>query len=488
MAYVQEPSKDIVDVRELFTTRICLGVTAASHVDMVLGDGARERGALADEIPGDEAHAGIGFVIDPGSRLPVRFRAAYVSDDEIDELVTRCATWARPGDVIDLAQRRDEPPTTGRRGRRRGHRRAGGGAGVMRTLDPTRTPEYRAAMTVIVGACALAALGSVIPAVEYAANVGMAGLAILAAAGDRAAAAGAVRARTPRGRRRRPHRRRLARRPPPHARPTAQHGDPRGCRDVGRHRLGRRDLAQNHGRSSPSASVPPGCGARPAGSPSASSPPCWLSCGPSASSPANGPTRPARPGGGPHDRRRGRRRRDAGQLDLFGDPPPRSAAPGSGRPSRIESNDVDLMVTVAANAVRCGYLLVGAAERVYARTDADDQVARVPRYEEDAVHQLLRRRWLTLGAAHRVTCGAAHLSAPPCSSRRPPADRIARWDRLQRPPSWPDQHHHPDPGDGPTRRPEHRGRGRARSTTTGGPDDHHPDDRSIDSPTSYDLT
>src|SRR4029079_16657742 len=108
MGYVQEPTKDIVDVRELFTTRICLAVTAASHVDMVLGDGARERGALADEIPGDEAHAGIGFVIDQGSRLPVRFRAAYVSDEEIDELVTRCAAWARPGDVIDLAQRRDE--------------------------------------------------------------------------------------------------------------------------------------------------------------------------------------------------------------------------------------------------------------------------------------------------------------------------------------------------------------------------------------------
>jgi S-DNA-T family DNA segregation ATPase FtsK/SpoIIIE len=107
IGYVQEPSKDIVDVRELFTTRICLGVSAASHVDMVLGDGARERGALADEIPGDEAHAGIGFVIDSGSRLPVRFRAAYVADEEIDELVTRCATWARPGDVIDLAKRRD---------------------------------------------------------------------------------------------------------------------------------------------------------------------------------------------------------------------------------------------------------------------------------------------------------------------------------------------------------------------------------------------
>jgi hypothetical protein len=50
----------------------------------------------------------------------------------------------------------------------------------MRTLDPSRTPEYRAAMTLIVGACTLAALGSAIPAVDYAANVGMAGLGILA--------------------------------------------------------------------------------------------------------------------------------------------------------------------------------------------------------------------------------------------------------------------------------------------------------------------
>ena len=102
MGYVQEPSKDVIDIRELFTTRVCLGVTAASHVDMVLGDGARERGALADEIPGDELHAGIGFVVDATSRLPVRFRAAFVSDDEIDELVERCQPWARPGDVIEM--------------------------------------------------------------------------------------------------------------------------------------------------------------------------------------------------------------------------------------------------------------------------------------------------------------------------------------------------------------------------------------------------
>ena len=48
-----------------------------------------------------------------------------------------------------------------------------------------------------------------------------------------------------------------------------------------------------------------------------------------------------------------------GQLDLFGSPTTAPAIPAQRPPSRIESNDVDLMVTVAANAVRCGYLLVG---------------------------------------------------------------------------------------------------------------------------------
>jgi S-DNA-T family DNA segregation ATPase FtsK/SpoIIIE len=97
-AYVQEPSKDVVDVRDLFDTRICLGVTTASHVDMALGEGARDRGALADEIPGDPAHAGIGFVIDPITRLPIRFRAGHVTDPDIDDLVTRCAP-ASPTDA-----------------------------------------------------------------------------------------------------------------------------------------------------------------------------------------------------------------------------------------------------------------------------------------------------------------------------------------------------------------------------------------------------
>jgi DNA segregation ATPase FtsK/SpoIIIE, S-DNA-T family len=87
MGFVQEPTKDVVPIRDLFTTRICLRVTTANHVDMALGDGARLRGALADEIPNDPATAGIGYVIRQRSRAPMRVRAAFVDDREITELV-----------------------------------------------------------------------------------------------------------------------------------------------------------------------------------------------------------------------------------------------------------------------------------------------------------------------------------------------------------------------------------------------------------------
>ena len=130
----------------------------------------------------------------------------------------------------------------------------------------------------------------------------------------------------------------------------------------------------------------------------------------------------------------------AGQLDLFGQPTTGAPAVPAPRPvSRIESNDVELMHTIAANAARCGYVLVGTSERVYARVPDKhpDEVARVPRYEEDAVHQLLRRRWLTTGSQHRVTCGAASLAGAAVLVPKDTRARIERWQRLQRPPSWP---------------------------------------------------
>lgn len=123
------------------------------------------------------------------------------------------------------------------------------------------------------------------------------------------------------------------------------------------------------------------------------------------------------------------------QLGLFGGP---TVSVPQQRVSRTESNDVDLMHTVAGNAVRCGYLLVGNAERVYTRVDGKDgEVQRIPRYEEEAVHQLLRRRWLTTGSQHAVTCGAASLSGSAVLVPKETRSRVERWTRLQRPASGP---------------------------------------------------
>jgi S-DNA-T family DNA segregation ATPase FtsK/SpoIIIE len=84
--YVQEPTKDTVPVRELFPRRICLRVSAKSHVGMVLGDQAYERGAWANRIT--EAEAGVGYVFGEGIREPLRIRAGWVPDDTIKQLET----------------------------------------------------------------------------------------------------------------------------------------------------------------------------------------------------------------------------------------------------------------------------------------------------------------------------------------------------------------------------------------------------------------
>jgi S-DNA-T family DNA segregation ATPase FtsK/SpoIIIE len=82
--YVQEPTKDTVPVRELFPRRICLRVTSKTHVGMVLGDQAYERGAWANRIP--ESDAGTGYVWGEGIREPLRVRAGWVPDETVKAL------------------------------------------------------------------------------------------------------------------------------------------------------------------------------------------------------------------------------------------------------------------------------------------------------------------------------------------------------------------------------------------------------------------
>ncbi len=72
--YVQEPTKDTVPVRELFPRRICLRVATKSHVGMVLGDQAYDRGAWANRI--GESEPGVGYLFGEGIREPLRVAAA----------------------------------------------------------------------------------------------------------------------------------------------------------------------------------------------------------------------------------------------------------------------------------------------------------------------------------------------------------------------------------------------------------------------------
>jgi S-DNA-T family DNA segregation ATPase FtsK/SpoIIIE len=84
VAALQDPRKEVLNIRNLFPDKIALRLDEPAQVDMVLGDGARDRGALCDQISADPlVGAGVGYVRLETSPDPVRVRAAFVSDDDI---------------------------------------------------------------------------------------------------------------------------------------------------------------------------------------------------------------------------------------------------------------------------------------------------------------------------------------------------------------------------------------------------------------------
>jgi DNA segregation ATPase FtsK/SpoIIIE, S-DNA-T family len=92
---LQDPRKDVISLRNLFPTRIALRLDESDQVDMVLGDGARDRGALADEIsPLPATGAGVGYVRLEGTPQVARVRAAYVADDDIRDMAGAVTYYA----------------------------------------------------------------------------------------------------------------------------------------------------------------------------------------------------------------------------------------------------------------------------------------------------------------------------------------------------------------------------------------------------------
>lgn len=82
---IQDPSKDALPVRQLFTVRIGLRMTEASQTAMVLGQGARDAGAECDLIA--DSTPGVGYVMIDGTATPTRVRAFHVTDADIAYLV-----------------------------------------------------------------------------------------------------------------------------------------------------------------------------------------------------------------------------------------------------------------------------------------------------------------------------------------------------------------------------------------------------------------
>lgn len=82
---VQDPRKEVLPMRDLFPTRIALRLTEPDQVGLVLGHGARDRGARCDQIREDLP--GIGYVGLDRVAEPVRVRFADITDAHITALV-----------------------------------------------------------------------------------------------------------------------------------------------------------------------------------------------------------------------------------------------------------------------------------------------------------------------------------------------------------------------------------------------------------------
>jgi len=91
VAALQDPRKDVLTIRNLFPDRIAMRLDEPEQVDMVLGDGARDRGATCELIAPDPATgAGVAFVRVEADPDPVRVRAGWVSDTDIRAMADQC--------------------------------------------------------------------------------------------------------------------------------------------------------------------------------------------------------------------------------------------------------------------------------------------------------------------------------------------------------------------------------------------------------------
>jgi S-DNA-T family DNA segregation ATPase FtsK/SpoIIIE len=86
---VQDPSKDVLPIGQLFSIRIGMRMAESSQTAMVLGTAARDAGAVCDQIP--TTTPGVAYVCADGSTEPLRVRAFHITDADIDYLTAQFA-------------------------------------------------------------------------------------------------------------------------------------------------------------------------------------------------------------------------------------------------------------------------------------------------------------------------------------------------------------------------------------------------------------
>ena len=110
VAALQDPRKEIIPFRNLIPTRIALSLIEPDETDLVLGRGARAKGADCSGLP---LRSGLAWVWCDGEPEPARVRASWVSDTDIAEMVAAYTPGTpppagEPTTVIDLTdQTRD---------------------------------------------------------------------------------------------------------------------------------------------------------------------------------------------------------------------------------------------------------------------------------------------------------------------------------------------------------------------------------------------
>ena len=119
------------------------------------------------------------------------------------------------------------------------------------------------------------------------------------------------------------------------------------------------------------------------------------------------------------------------QKAFFGRQEP---VPGTSKAGAAATNDPELIADVVRIATEPGYVVIGAAERVFRRVDGTKTkggpVEPVPAYEQDVVRQLLSTGQLRTGGTHTVRYGGREGSASSVLVPRGTRDMVTRWSNL----------------------------------------------------------